>query len=199
MARYRRSQNGRQRESGTGIDGSSASASAGTGESIGTETGDARSSTVIGTEEIEHGDGIEAGDGIYIDPRSAEGAIDGSEEGTPRKRRGRPKGSRNGKTKTVSTSLEGIEGILLSLHMMGAAMTGIPELALTEKESSQLSDAIARVASYYDLAASEKTLAWINLAVIAGGIYGTRAFAYHLRIKADADSKKQKSNVVSFG
>lgn len=75
--------------------------------------------------------------------------------------------------------------------MMGAMMLKVPELNLSPEEAKKLAEGMAKVASYYDVGASEKTLAWVNLAVCAGGIYGTRAFAYHLRLKAEADSKKQ--------
>lgn len=194
MAKYRRNQNG-QRTTGDAVGGDNHSGSTEPGTDTGTaEIGDSDSAGAgTGTEE-----------GIFTDPATVTGADTGaeSETGTVRRKRGRPKGS-GGKTKAakVSTSLEGIEGILLSLHMMGAAMLQIPELVLSEKEAASLTDGIARVASLYDFGASEKTIAWMNLAVIAGGIYGTRAFAYHLRIKQEVEEQKQKQkpNVISFG
>jgi len=76
--------------------------------------------------------------------------------------------------------------------MMMASFSKIPELSLSEDEAKQLTAAINRVASFYDIGASEKTLAWLNLAVCAGGIYGTRVFAYHLRTKAEEETRKQQ-------
>jgi hypothetical protein len=73
---------------------------------------------------------------------------------------------------------------------MGATILNVPELAMSQPEAKNLSEAIARVASHYDIGASEKTLAWVNLAVVAGGLYGTRAYAYHLRLKAEAAQKQ---------
>lgn len=74
---------------------------------------------------------------------------------------------------------------------MGAAILKIPELQLAQEEAEQLSKAINRVAALYDFGASEKTLAWINLAMCAAGLYGTRIFAYELRMKAEAEAKKR--------
>ena len=187
-----------QRTNTPGNTGSDFSSTAGTGTGA-SEIGNAESGDT-GTET-----GTETGDGIFTDPETAAGTNTGieTETGTEvRRKRGRPKGSA-GKNKAakVSTSLEGIEGILLSLHMMGAAMLQIPELALSEKEAAQLTDAISNVAKHYDFGASEKTIAWMNLAVITGGVYGTRAFAYHVRTKAESEQKKReaKPNVISFG
>lgn len=147
------------------------------------------------------------GDSFFTSPGEAFGIDTGtdsadSDTGNPvKKRRGRPPGSgrKAGKPskKTVSSSLEGIEGILLSLHLMGAAFLKIPELQLADEEAAKLSEAIGRVAALYDFGASEKTLAWINLAVCMGGVYGTRIFAYNLRIKSEAE-KKRKQNLTPF-
>lgn len=70
-------------------------------------------------------------------------------------------------------------------------MTKIPELQLSDVEARELSKAIGKVSDFYDSGASEKTLAWVNLAVCAGGIYGTRVFAYSIRTKTEADAKRQ--------
>jgi hypothetical protein len=99
----------------------------------------------------------------------------------------------------VSTSLEGIEGILLSVHMMLATFTQIKELELSPDEAAKLSAAIARVAALYDVGASEKTLAWTNLMVCAGGIYGTRAFAYKIRHDSEEEAKKAPKLVTFAG
>lgn len=146
------------------------------------------------------GTGIEAGD--FIDPtegQSSSGEQLGAagDEPAPKRGRGRPPGSktRNGKAKAekIPTSLDGIEGILLSLHTMGATFAKVPELNLTDEEAKKLSAAIERVASLYDFGASEKTLAWVNLAMCVGGIYGTRVFAYSMRTKQEADEAKKRA------
>lgn len=167
-----------------------------------TDSGSSGDDTGTGTD----ADGGEASNGIFASIGEAFGidstGADAGTDSTPtRKKRGRPPGSgkvgAKTKTKTVQTSLEGIEGILLSLHMMGAAMLKVPELALSDGEAAKLSEAIGRVAALYDFGASEKTLAWVNLAVCCGGVYGTRLFAYNLRVKAEAE-KKRRDKVTPF-
>jgi hypothetical protein len=76
---------------------------------------------------------------------------------------------------------------------MGASILGIPELALEPAESEKLSKAIQNVAQYYPVGLSPKTMAWVNLAMVAGGLYGTRFMAYSIRTKGE---KRKKLTVV---
>lgn len=118
-----------------------------------------------------------------IDPASG-GSNSGESGGgiEPRKRRGRPKGSKNrngnsGRYKTEadnSATLDTIKNILQGVHLFAAVSLSTPELNLDEAEAEKLTNAIANVAQYYDVTADPKTLAWWNLACVAGGIYFTR-------------------------
>jgi hypothetical protein len=101
-------------------------------------------------------------------------------DGTPYKRR------RNGsaeprpqQTKTASKlSVDAVSAALLSIHAMLAALTREPRLALDPSECKALAMGIADVAQHYPHSVMDpKTVAWGNLAVIAMGTYGTRAFA----------------------
>ena len=113
------------------------------------------------------------------------------------KRRGRPPGSRNtsrnpdaiSTTKTNTANLAGIETVLFSLHLMAATAFKTPELALDATEAKKLADAVANVAKHYPVVLTEKQLAWTNLCIIAGGLYGTRFVALQMRLKADAQAK----------
>lgn len=139
-------------------------------------------------------DDEDGGAGGFIDPSdlSASSGAGERESGSGAGREGKRKPGRPAKPekKKVSSSLEGIEGILLSLHTIAAAVSKVPELAIAEPEAKQLAAAIGRVSDLYDYGASERTLAWVNLAVCAGGIYGTRLFAYQMRIRAEDLAKK---------
>jgi hypothetical protein len=73
--------------------------------------------------------------------------------------------------------------------MMAGAILDTPELALDDGESKALADAAQKVAAHYDHSMDPKTLAWVNLAMVAGGIYGTRIFAIRARLKKDAAAK----------
>jgi hypothetical protein len=65
-----------------------------------------------------------------------------------------------------------------------------PGLMLTKEESKEFGEAITRVTELYDISIlPEKQMAWINLIVTAGSIYGPRVVASGLR-------KKQKMGQV---
>jgi hypothetical protein len=73
--------------------------------------------------------------------------------------------------------------------MIAASVTKIPELNLDPTEAAKLAASIANVAEQYDIAVARRTLAWMDLSVTVGGIYGTRAYAYHLRKQAEGVKK----------
>ena len=78
---------------------------------------------------------------------------------------------------------------------MGAAFIA-PELELAGDEAKLLSDAIARVNAQYEHTISPKMLAWMNLGAVAAGIYGTRAYAIHHRMKKE--TKKGPAPVIDI-
>lgn len=113
--------------------------------------------------------------------------IAGSGDGTGKRKRGRPAGSRNnpaqaGAKESVRLESLKISDLLYSVHLMGAEICKVPELELDKEEAAKLADAIADVSKYYVTSFDPKKVAWVHLAVIAGGIYGTRIFAYRNRI-----------------
>lgn len=109
----------------------------------------------------------------------------GSGDGTPRKRRGRPPGSRNrtyaAEEKTPSNLIANLESILLSIHFMGAALLKTPELELSEVEAKKLSDALKNVAKHYTVNLDPKKLALVELSTTMVGVYGPRAIAIYKR------------------
>ena len=109
--------------------------------------------------------------------RTKSGRIDGR---TLRGKRG-TSGAQGNETSVRLESLK-ISDLLYSIHLMGSEMMKVPELELDKEECTKLADAIADVSKYYVTAFDPKKVAWCHLAVIAGGIYGTRFFAYRNRI-----------------
>jgi len=65
---------------------------------------------------------------------------------------------------------------LFSIHATLAVIAKEPAIALTERESETLAKAAQNVALHYHVAASEKALAWGNLAITIATIYGPRAY-----------------------
>lgn len=87
-----------------------------------------------------------------------------------RKRRGRKPGSGAGKKKSLALE-ETLKTTLVVAHFaLGAAMKS-PEMALNEQEAAALANATAEVLAFYDTTIPAEAMAWVNLAVCAGGIY----------------------------
>jgi hypothetical protein len=136
---------------------------------------------IIGSEN--QADGI--GSAETVDPATAEY----QSTGTGPKRRGRPKGSKN-QSIQKATNLEGLESILLSLHMMGAALLTCPELVIEAAEAKRLSSAIAQVAAQYpEIELAPKMVAWVNLILVLGAVEGTRVIAIANRVKRERNQK----------
>jgi hypothetical protein len=152
---------------------------------------DGEQSTIRGTER-ETINGFDA-----IDATDVNG--NGNSGGGAGRRRGRPAGAAIGAKAKGKTDLgTSIEKTLYSLHLMGAAMFSTPELALDEQEAKQLGQAIAGVAAQYDTVIDPKKLAWGQLLVCVGTIYGTRIYAVHARKKATGGARAPAGNVVDF-
>lgn len=65
----------------------------------------------------------------------------------------------------------------------------VKEIELSEEEAGKLSQASKEVLKHYPLGVSEKTLAWVNLAIVGGSIYGTRFMAYNIRKSAERKAR----------
>lgn len=130
---------------------------------------------------------------ITIDPASVDapgvgngdGSGGGSSDGGPAGSGGRTRrkytrrATSGGKAQTLP--LDVLSGILLSSHAMLAGITRTAELAIAPEEADTLARALSTVNAFYDVKVAEKTLAWVNLAMVAGTIYGTRLVAIRVR------------------
>lgn len=110
---------------------------------------------------------------------------------TPIKRRGRKPGTRNAPKAVQENIAGGVEKVLLSMHAIMAAFTGIEHLALDPTEAKTLSDGIMEVQRHYPIAIDPKTMAWVNLAVIAGSIYIPRVIVIRNESKARGPARVQ--------
>jgi hypothetical protein len=80
---------------------------------------------------------------------------------------------------------------LLGVHFALATISKTPELNLEPEEASELGAKIQRINDLYDFAViPEKTMAWINLCMAAGAVYGPRAIAIRNRWQMEAAQKK---------
>lgn len=126
------------------------------------------------------GGGSDFGDHIVIDPTkigTAAGSGQGNNGEDQPRRRGRPRGSRNGAkaNKSPPLDLDGVAFTLYSLHMMGAAILSAPRLELKEDESKHLAKGIMNVQRHYtNVVFTEKQMDWVNLFGVIGAVYGKR-------------------------
>jgi hypothetical protein len=81
---------------------------------------------------------------------------------------------------------------LVGLHHIGAMMTGMQELIISEQEATMLSAAIVNVSQQYDLAIDGKTGAMIQILGTAAMIYVPRVMSISQKAKA------RKANVPTF-
>jgi hypothetical protein len=130
---------------------------------------------------------------IYSDPgndgfRHDNGSVAGSEPG--KRRRGRPPGSGNKQPaaqKATPNITANLESLIVSGHIMLAKLIDWDELILDDDEARKLSDGLKEVAKHYTMEMDPKKLAWMNLSMIAGGIYGPRI------ISAWRENKKKEA------
>lgn len=124
-----------------------------------------------------------------VDPASignGSGNADGNNgSGEPVKRgRGRPAGSggaKAGSPKKAQGNLKGVEGLLLSLHMMVAGMAKAPEFAINEMQAQEMAKAIDAVTDEHLSALDPKTMAYVNLAIVMSGVYGSAYYRFSSR------------------
>lgn len=80
---------------------------------------------------------------------------------------------------------------LVGLHQIGAMMTGIPEIQISEQEAAALSAAIVNISEQYDLAIDGKTGALIQILGTAAMIYVPRISLINARAKANKVARQQ--------
>lgn len=122
---------------------------------------------------------IETGDA----PKRKGGWVKGRKRG-PRKEAGSPGAA-------PKVSIDGIEGVLLSIHAMIAAYTGVPELTLTGPEGRALAEGIAGVAKFYpSVGLPPQIMAWTGLIAVASKIYVPRIASVRAKIIAKKQAAK---------
>lgn len=70
---------------------------------------------------------------------------------------------------------------------------------MEKEETDKLAGAVMKVsAEYGSVAISPKTLAWVNLAMVCGALYGPRLAAFKVRKMAEAQEKPTTPQVQPF-
>jgi len=140
-----------------------------------------------GVEQPTRGDSDEVGRletiGGPVEPASLPQPGESASTRKPRKDAGVKRGPRK-RSASETESAQDLTLILLSTHAMLAALTKVEEIEIGQDEAERLGAAIARVqALYTDKILPEKVLAWGQLIMVAGSIYGPRIVASRLKSK----------------
>jgi hypothetical protein len=133
---------------------------------------------------LDAGGDTESDGPTFINSIPVVGAADISDGGTGgdsfgvRRKRGRPRGSANTqKAQPKSNLVADLESLLISGHFMLAGVLDMKELEIDEIEAKRLSEALTKLSEFYPVGMSPKKMAWINLSMALGSIYGPRAVA----------------------
>jgi hypothetical protein len=110
---------------------------------------------------------------------------------TTAKKPGRPKSRATLDDAQIANMARQIQG----LHMIAAQATGLPELGITEKESTMLAHSIALVSAEYGLSMSGKTGAMLQLIGTAAIVYLPRMGAINQKIKQRQAEKRAQTIV----
>lgn len=91
--------------------------------------------------------------------------------------------------------------MFVGLHMMLANVSETPEWMITPDEGNDFMKAAQNVMRHYSVQSTQKTLDWISLFGVAGGMYGTRVAAISIRKRREKTVKPapQGENIFAFG
>lgn len=132
-----------------------------------------------------------------------EGGNGNAEPQSGKRGRGRPKGSKNGSGKARETNdlgidLDGLEKLLLSIHLGLATLTKVPEFMIDQSEARLMGAAVARVSRHYPglQKINASAMDHMNLFTVMVGVYGTRFMAYKMRTANEKGNPGRPSATV---
>lgn len=129
--------------------------------------------------------------------RDDNGNVIRNKDGSPRKRRGRKRGSNSGKgNATNNQAINTLSQTLYILHMGIANITKFDDFKLNEKEAETLASATANVADAFDFQPDPRFQAVAGLVSVSAMIYGPRIYLYRKHL---AEKDKEKSNEDANG
>lgn len=157
----------------------------------------------IGTSEGNPGSNSDAGLDFSghpaIDPAAIDGATasgsSGDGDGSPAGNGDKPRRKytrRTGAKASKAIPVDVLSSMLFTGHAMLAGIVRVEELQLSMPESEQLAVAMTTVSQFYNVEVAEKTMAWINLAMVGGMIYGTRLVAIRSRRIAERRERREQ-------
>jgi len=171
--------------------------------SDGATDGDESTVVIDDSNDVGNSDSVSSVGSVEIDPAeltefiardSAGNAGGNSDNGEPRKRRGRKPGT--GRKPGSKKAQETVAPFLLMAHQWGAVLLKTPEIALSTDEAKQLSDAYSAFCEYHDVPVlSPKRMSEINMIAALCLVYGPRVVAIGAR-RRQARREKNTGNVT---
>lgn len=117
-------------------------------------------------------------------------------------RRKRQRGSKRGsdaapKGKALPYNLSAVEGMLFNIHAVLG--TRVPEIVLTSEEARTLAEAMIEVQRHYpNTVFSPVVAAWMNLGIVAGGVYIPRIVNIRARVAKEREEQAPQEAALSF-
>ncbi len=109
----------------------------------------------------------------------------------------RERQSRGPSAAQTKATIDTTTALLFSVHQMLAGMTQYQELAITQEEARAMAEAATHVQSFYPTKANAKALAWGNLAMIAGAVYGPRIVAIMKKPKRSRSTQNRPGHPIN--
>ncbi len=132
--------------------------------------------------------------------RNLDGSVKLNRDGTPRRKRGRPKGytlSGAGSSAKASSddvlSVSAISSVIIMVAGTAAAMTNHDHWATDEAEVKPLAEATAELEKHYNIPLTPKQLALFNFTLAAGMFIAPRVVLSAQRVKSENANKAKKS------
>lgn len=96
----------------------------------------------------------------------------------------------------IQASIDGLSKTLVIIHAGLADTLKAPELKLEDTEGEGLAAAVANVLSEFDITPDPKIQAIVGLVMVAGAIYGPRAYLINERMKATKQNPNRRGGAT---
>lgn len=84
--------------------------------------------------------------------------------------------------------------MFVGLHALLAMRMRVPELEMTQQEGVEFTKAAQNVMRHYSVRTTQKTMDWIAFAGVTAGLYAPRIMAARMRVKMEAEARKEARN-----
>lgn len=87
--------------------------------------------------------------------------------------------------------------MFVGLHALLAMRLKVPELEMTLAEGVEFTKAAQNVMRHYSVRTTQKTMDWIAFAGVTAGLYAPRIMAARIRVRMEAEARREARNEAS--